>query len=70
MALKRKRRRGSTVLPPPNPQTPGAKRKFKKVMGEFKRGTLHHGTSGRMVPEERRDIAIAIAARQAREAEE
>ena len=35
--------------------------KFKKVLGEFKAGKLKHGTSGKLVPPDRRDIAFAIA---------
>ena len=45
---------------------PAAKRKFAKVMREFKAGTLHLGKTGTIVRSE--DVAQAIAARQAGEA--
>lgn len=41
-----------------------AKDKFRKIMGEFKRGELHHGTTGKVVKD--RDMALAIAFSEAR----
>lgn len=41
-----------------------SERKIHKVMGEFKRGTLHHGGSGKVV--KRRKVAVAIAMSEAR----
>jgi len=42
-----------------------ASAKWSKVMGEFKDGTLHHGTTGDVVTD--RDMAMAIAYSEARE---
>lgn len=45
-----------------SPARVSAKRaKAAKVMREFHRGELHHGTSGEIVPHDRPDIAKAIA---------
>ena len=40
--------------------------KIATVMGEFKRGTLHAGKTGKIVPSGRPDIAKAIALSEAR----
>ena len=48
----------------PKLKTGAQKRKFERVMSEFKAGTLHHGTSGKIVKD--RATAIAIAFSEAR----
>ena len=39
-----------------------AKTKVEKVMGEFKRGTLHSGKGGPVVKKRKQAIAIALSA--------
>jgi ribosomal protein L21E len=36
-------------------------KKIKKVMGEFKEGTLHSGKSGKVVKSQKQAIAIALS---------
>ena len=38
-----------------------AKNKMKKVMGEYKRGTLHSGKGGPVVKSKKQAIAIALS---------
>ena len=40
---------------------PGKKKKIKKVMGEFKRGTLKKGKSKKKVTNRKQAIAIALS---------
>lgn len=42
------------------PETPKAKRKVKKVMGEYKRGNLHSGKGGPIVKDRKQAIRIAL----------
>ena len=45
-----------------------AKNKMKKVMGEYKEGTLHSGKGGPVVKSRQQAIAIAIAMSEAEQA--
>jgi len=42
-------------------EKPGKKKKIKKVMGEFKRGTLKKGKSKKKVTNRKQAIAIALS---------
>tara|TARA_R110000822_G_scaffold103283_3_gene229896 strand:- start:48 stop:218 length:171 start_codon:yes stop_codon:yes gene_type:complete len=38
-----------------------AQKKVKKVMGEFKEGTLHSGKGGKVVKNQKQAVAIALS---------
>lgn len=42
------------------PRTKKAKRKMKRVLGEFKRGSLHSGKGGPVVKSRKQGIKIAL----------
>lgn len=52
---------GTNVMNMPTRGQRTAKNKMKKVMGEYKEGTLHSGKGGPVVKSRKQAIAIAIS---------
>lgn len=50
------------------PPYPKGKSKIKKVMEEYKEGTLHSGSSGKIVKSQKQAIAIALSEQRKKEA--